>query len=64
MAPKRKEHSNKVRSLIIKHYQNGDSQREIASNMLVPRETVRYIIQKNKDEMYRQFIQMWSQKKN
>ena len=44
MAPKKKEHSNEVRSLIIKHYQNGDSQREIASNMLVPRETVRYII--------------------
>ena len=48
MAPKKKEHSNEVRSLINKHYQNGDSQREIASNMLVPRETVRYIIQKYK----------------
>ena len=48
MAPKKKEDSNEVRSLIIKHYQNGDSQREIASNMLVPRETVRYIIQKYK----------------
>ena len=42
MAPKKKEHSNEVRSLIIKHYQNGDSQREIASNMLVPRETALY----------------------
>ena len=48
MAPKKKEHSNEVRSLIIKHYQNGDSQREIASNMLVLRKTVRYIIQKYK----------------
>ena len=46
MAPKKKEYSNEVRSLIIKHYQNGDAQREIVSNMLVPRETERYIIQK------------------
>ena len=48
MAPKKKEHSNEGRSLIIKHHQNGDSQREISSNMLVPGETVRYIIQKYK----------------
>ena len=34
--------------MIIKHYQNGDSQREITSNMLVPRDTVCYIIQKYK----------------
>ena len=34
--------------MIIKYYQNGDSQREIVSNVLVPRETVRYIIQKYK----------------
>ena len=40
MAPKQKEYSNEVRSLIIKH--------EIASNMLVPCETIRYIIQKYK----------------
>ena len=48
MVLKKKEHSNEVRSLIIKHYQNGDSQREIASNMLVPREIVRYIVQEYK----------------
>ena len=48
MAPKKKEHSNELRSLIIKRYQNGDSQREIASNMLVPREIVCYIIQRYK----------------
>ena len=52
MAPKKKEHSNEVRSLIIKHYQNGDSQRKIASNMLVLRETVRYVIQKYKATKY------------
>ena len=48
MASKKKEHSNEVGTLIIKHYQNGDCQLEIASNMLVPRETVRYIIQRYK----------------
>ena len=44
MASKKKEHSNEVRTLIVKHYQNGDSQREIVPKVLVPRETVDYII--------------------
>ena len=48
MEPKKKEHSNEVRSLIIKDYQNGDCQGEISSNMLVSREAVLYIIQKYK----------------
>ena len=48
MEPKKKEHSNEVRSLIIKHYRNGDCQGEISFNVLVSRETVRYIIQKYK----------------
>ena len=39
--PRRKERSNDVRTLFIKRYQNDDSQQEIASNLLVIRETVR-----------------------
>ena len=31
MAPKKKEHSNDLRTLVINHYLNGDSQREIAN---------------------------------
>ena len=38
-----------MRILVIKHYQNGDSQREIAAKTLLPRETVRYIIQRYKE---------------
>ena len=37
-----------MRTLVIKHYQNGDSQREIAAKTFLSRETVRYIIQKYK----------------
>ena len=37
-----------MRTLVIKHYQNDDSQREIAAKAFLPRETVRYIIQKYK----------------
>ncbi|XP_012560492.1 uncharacterized protein LOC105846365 [Hydra vulgaris] len=48
MAPKKKEHCNDLRALVIQHYQNGDSQREIAAKTLLPRETVRYIIKKYK----------------
>lgn len=48
MAPKKKEHSNDMRCLVIKHYQNGDSQRDIASKTLLPRSTVEYIIKKYK----------------
>ena len=49
MAPKKKEHSHDLRSLVIKHYQNGDSQREISTKVLLPRETIRYIIRKYKE---------------
>ena len=48
MAPKKKEHGNDLRTLVIQHHQNGDSQREIAAKTLLPRETVRYIIKKYK----------------
>ena len=49
MAPKKKEHSNNLRSLVTKHYQNGDSQREISTKVLLSRETIRCIIRKYKE---------------
>ena len=48
MIRKRKEHSNDFRSLVIKHFQNGDSQPEIETKALLPREMVRDIINKYK----------------
>ena len=52
MVPKRKEHSNDLRSLFIKYLQNGDSLRELATKTLLPRETVRDIINKYKRTKY------------
>ena len=46
MVPKKKEHNNDLRNLGIHHYQNGDSQREIAAKTLLPRTTVQYMIEK------------------
>ena len=48
MAPKRKEYSDDLRTLVIKHFLNGDSQREIAKKTLLSRETVRSMIKKYK----------------
>ena len=48
MAPKRKEHSDDLRTLVIKHFLNGDSQWEIAKKTLLGRETVRSMIKKYK----------------
>ena len=48
MVPKRKDHSNDFRSLVIKHFRNGDSQGEMATKILLPRETMRDIINKDK----------------
>ena len=48
MAPKKIEHYNDLRNLVIQHYQNGDSQREIAAKTLLPRTTVQYMIEKYK----------------
>ena len=48
MIPKKKENSNEMRTLVIKHYQNVDSQREIAAKAFLSREAVRYMIQKYK----------------
>ena len=40
MAPKKKEHSNDLRTLVIRHYQNGSSLSEIAAKTLLSRSTV------------------------
>ena len=46
MAPKKKEHSNDLRSLVIRHYQNGDLLNEIAAKTLLSRSTVQYTVDK------------------
>ena len=48
MAPKKKEHSNDLRKLVIQHFLNGDSQRAIASKTLLSRATVQTMIRKYK----------------
>ena len=49
MALMKKDHSKDLRSLIIKHYQNRDSHPEVSSKVLLPRETIRYIVRKYKE---------------
>ena len=49
MAPKKKEYSNDLRTLVINHYLNGDSQREIAKKALLSRPIVQSIIKKYKN---------------
>ena len=48
MAPKKKEHSVDVREKVIKHFQNGDTEHEIAKKLLLPRTSMHYIIAKYK----------------
>ena len=48
MIRKRKEHSNDFRSLVIKHFHNGDSQQEVETKTFLPREMVVDIINKYK----------------
>ena len=48
MAPKKKEHSTDLRSLVIRHFLNGDSYASIAGKLLIPRSTVQSIVQKYK----------------
>ena len=48
MIRKRKENSNDFRSLVIKHFQSGDSQREVETKTFLPREMVRDIINRYK----------------
>ena len=49
MAPKKKEHSIDLRTLVIKRHLNGDSQREIGKKVLLSRSTVQSIIKKYKN---------------
>ena len=48
MAPKKKENINDLRTLVIRHYQNGDSLSEIAAKTLLSRSTVQYMVDKYK----------------
>ena len=53
MAPtKRKEYSHNLREIVIKHFLNGDSEREIVKKVLVPRCTVDCMIVKYKSTKY------------
>ena len=45
---KEKEHSNDLRTLVIRHDQNGDSLSEIAAKTLLSRSTVQYMVDKYK----------------
>ena len=42
------EHTNDLRTLVIRHYQNGDSLREITTKTLLSRSTVQYMVDKHK----------------
>ena len=48
MAPKKKEHSNDLRTLVIRHYQNRDSLSEVTAKILLSRPTVQYAVDKYK----------------
>ena len=41
MTPKKKEYNSDFRALVIEHYLNGDSQREITTKVFMSRETMR-----------------------
>ena len=44
----KKEYSNHLREVVIKHFFNGDSEREIACKVLIPCSSVNYMITKYK----------------
>ena len=48
MGSEKKEHSNDLRTLVIRHYQNGDLLSEIAIKALLSRSTVQYMVDKYK----------------
>ena len=48
MAPKKKEYSFDMRETVIKHYLNGDSERQIATKMIIARSSINSIITKYK----------------
>ena len=41
-----KEYSSDLRQLVIKHFLNGDSEREKAKRVLIPRDSAHYIMAK------------------
>ena len=44
MAPRKKQkYSNDLREVVIKHFLNGDSEREIACKTLIPHSSVNYM---------------------
>ncbi len=46
MPPKKKEHNNNLRTLVIRHYENGDSLREAVAKTWLPRYIVQYMVDK------------------
>ena len=48
MVPKKKEYSFDLRETVIKHFLSGDSEHDIAGEMMIPRNSVHYIITKYK----------------
>ena len=48
MTPKKKEHTNDLRTLVIQHYQNGDLLSEVAATTPLFRSTVQYMVDKYK----------------
>ena len=48
MAPKTKEHSNNLRTLVIRYYQNDNLLSEIAAKTLLSPSTVQYMVDKYK----------------
>ena len=48
MTPKKKEHNNDFRTLVIRHYHNSDSLSEITGKTLLSRPTAQYAVDKYK----------------
>jgi transposase len=46
MVPKKKEYSHDLRETVIKHFLNGDSEHEMTRKVLIPGNSVHYIIAK------------------
>ena len=54
---KTKEHSNDLRELVVKHFLNGKTERDIARDVFISRNTVHSIIKKYKSTKY--VANMW-----
>ena len=52
MAPKKKEHSADIRSLVIEHFFNGDSYAIRAKKVIIASSTIQSIIKKHKQTKY------------